>query len=311
MFVDKLQLLETWVSHYSIEELDSMIIPQPRTLNRLQQYRSVLMLSAHNLKHLRKIPTLQADCIMLNLEDGVAASLKPLALRQCALTLSQLPTCNKKLVVRINALDEGGEEEICYLNAFMPDAIRIPKVRTLHDVERAAALLDARIELHLSIETKEAWLALAELGAHEQVRACYLGVLDLFADMQLPHELIEPHNPTMHTILSHFLLTCKCVGVIPVSFVFQEYHDTAGFKAWVELEKRMGFRSKGCLSPSQVTMVNEMFAWDTNALKRAQKIVTLFETQCAKGVNGFSDEEIGFIDEPIYKGAKALLAMLE
>ena len=307
MLKNELQALEVLFTCKNMSEIDAYLKPQQRTLNTEQQYRSVLMLSAHNVKHLSNIPTLEADCIMLNLEDGVAASLKPLALRQCALSLSQLPTCNKKLVVRVNALDEGGEEEIRYLNAFMPDAIRIPKVRTLHDVERAAALLDARIELHLSIETKEAWLALAELGAHERVHACYLGVLDLFADMQLPHELIEPHNPTMHTILSHFLLTCKCVGVVPVSFVFQEYHDTAGFKAWVELEKRMGFRSKGCLSPVQVTIVNEMFACDTSALQRAQKIVTLFEAQRAKGVSGFSDAELGFIDEPIYKGALALL----
>ncbi len=307
MLKNELQALETQFTCKNISEIDAALKPRKRTYNTLPQYRSVLMLSAHNVKHLSKIPTLDADCIMLNLEDGVAPALKPLALRQCALTLSQLPTCSKKLVVRVNPLDEGGDEEIRYLNAFMPDAIRIPKVRTIDDVERAAALLDAPIELHLSIETKAAWLALAELGAHERVHACYLGILDLFADMQLPHELIEPHNPMVHTLLSHFLLTCKCVGVEPVSFVFQNYHDEAGFKAWVELEKRIGFRSKGCLSPSQVATVNTLFTVDAAALERARNIVTLFEAQRTQGVSGFSDAEEGFIDEPVYKGALALL----
>ncbi|RUM67080.1 MAG: CoA ester lyase [Sulfurimonas sp.] len=289
------------------DHLATSLIPRERTLNRMRHYRSVLMLSAHNRKHLSKIPDLEADSVMLNLEDGVDVSLKPLALQQCAWTLSQLPQCSKKLVVRVNPLDQGGDEEIRYLNAFGPDAIRIPKVRTLADVNRAAALIDEPIELHLSIETKEAWLALSELGAHRRVTACYLGILDLFADMQLPQELIEPHNPTLQMILSHFLVTCKCVEAEPVSFVFQEYHNEDAFKEWLTLEKRMGFRSKGCLSPSQVALVNSAFAEDTAARRRAQKIVRLFEAQRSRGVSGFSDDELGFIDEPVYKGALALL----
>ncbi len=309
MLNDELEHIASLFTCKDISDIDALIQPRQRTYNALRQYRSVLMLSAHNRKHLGKIPDLEADCIMLNLEDGVAPTLKPLALRQCAVTLSELPTCSKKLVVRVNPLDAGGEEEIRYLNAFMPDAIRIPKVRTLKDVTRAAALLDASIELHLSIETKEAWLALKELAEHTRVYACYLGILDLFADMQLPQELIEPHNPMIHTILSHFLLTCKCVGVEPVSFVFQNYHDEAGFETWARLEKRMGFRAKGCLSPAQVRVVNELFAVEPDAVKRAQKIVTLFEARHAEGVSGFSDAELGFIDEPIYKGALALLQM--
>ncbi len=295
----------------NLDEIDAALEPVVRTHSTVKHCRSLLMLSAHNIKHLGKIPLLEADGIILNLEDGVDISLKPLALRQCAWTLSQLPTCSKKLVVRVNPLDEGGAEEIRYLNAFMPDAIRIPKVRTLDDVHRAAALLEASIELHLSIETKEAWLALAALGAHERVSTCYLGILDLFADMRLPQELIVPENPTILAMLSHFLTTCRCVGVEPVSFVFQDYHNAAGFHAWVALEKQMGFRSKGCLSPSQVAVVNAMFACDHAAVARARKIVARFEAEQKCGRSGFSDAELGFIDEPVYKGALALLHTAE
>ncbi len=171
-------------------------------------------------------------------------------------------------------------------------------------------LLDDEIELHLSIETKEAWQNLSSLATHKRVTTFYLGILDLFADLNLPQELIEINNPTIHYMLSHFLITCKSVGVWPVSFVFQQYHDTQRFKDWVSLEKKMGFRSKGCLSPSQVDSVNEIFMFDETAINRAKKIVTLFEKKQSEGISGFSDEELGFIDEPIYKGALSLLQIL-
>ncbi len=63
---------------------------------------------------------------MLNLEDGVSCEQKPYALLLCALALASNPICDKKLVVRVNALDEGGAQEIAYLNAFMPDAYSSP-----------------------------------------------------------------------------------------------------------------------------------------------------------------------------------------
>ena len=84
---------------------------------------------------------------MLNLEDGVSSKSKPYALVLCALALASNPVSDKKLVVRVNPLDEGGEEEIKYLNAFMPDAIRIPKIRSVEDVKRALERIDKGLSL--------------------------------------------------------------------------------------------------------------------------------------------------------------------
>jgi citrate lyase subunit beta/citryl-CoA lyase len=266
------------------------------------------MLSTHNLKHLAKIPTLSAECIILNLEDGVSAQQKPYALRLCAIALASYPNINKKLVVRINALGEGGIEEIAYLNAFMPDAVRIPKIRSVDEVQKALALIDENIEVHLSIETKEAWLALGEFAIHRRVKAYYLGVLDLFADLGLSQSLLTPDNPTMQYMLSHFMITTRACGVKPVSFVYQDYKNSDGFRNWLELEKTIGLDAKGCITPDQVTLIHEIFGHSEEEIQRCREIVKLFEEQEAKGVTGFVDEQYGFIDEPIYKGALAVLA---
>lgn len=273
-------------------------------------FLDALMLSTHNEKHLQKIPSLDTDCIMLNLEDGVSEEQKPQALRLCAEYLKKYSKLHKMFVVRVNALDEGGEEEIRYINSYKPDAIRIPKIQTQEDVQKALELIDEDIEVHLSIESASAWKNLSKLRIDDRVSTFYLGVLDLFADLGLPHAIIDTDNPTMTYLLSHFLISCKSIGVKPVSFVYQDYKNLEEFSKWLELEKKMGFSAKGCISPKQSELVQKIFGKDELEIKKAQKIVKLFEKNRADGITGFIDEELGFIDEPIYKGAKVLLEKL-
>ena len=291
----------------NLSALDDLAVPTCRTINYKNDYKSVLMLSCNNVKHLSKIETLDADCIMLTLEDGVSEEDKPLALVLCAIFLSKLATCKKKLVVRVNSLDTTGYEEITYLNQFMPDAIRVPKIRTPKEVERVRALLNEEIELHLSIETADAWHNLHNLKVEKNITTFYLGILDLFADIKIPQNLINKDNPTMLYMLSHFLITCKSMGIKPVSFVYQDFKNLDEFTEWIKLEKSMGYDAKGCISPGQVKLVNSVFIDEEKEILRAQTIVKLFEMYKEEGVTGFVDEEYGFIDEPIYKGALALL----
>ncbi len=265
------------------------------------------MLSCHKERHLQKIPSLDAQCIILNLEDGVSKEEKPMALILCAEYLKNYKKIKKMFVVRVNALDEGGLEEIKYLNKFKPDAIRVPKIKTIEDVDIALNAIDSSIELHLSVETASAWVNLANLKINDRVTTYYLGVLDLLADMNLPHSMVDIDNPTMRYILSHFLMTSLSLGVKPVSFVYQDYKDLDQFSLWLSLEKQMGYDAKGCISPKQASLVNEVFSNNEFDVSKARKIVTLFENQREIGITGFIDDELGFIDEPVYKGALALL----
>ncbi|HEX5623286.1 MAG TPA: aldolase/citrate lyase family protein [Sulfuricurvum sp.] len=302
--------LNRHIESQDLEALEQFASPTQRLQNRSLHFRACLMLSTHNLKHLIKIPALNADCIILNLEDGVSPAQKPYALRLCGIALATFPSLDKKLVVRINALDEGGAEEIAYLNPFMPDAIRIPKIRSVEEVRLALELIDEGIEVHLSIETKEAWLALGSLACHMRVKAFYLGILDLFADLGLSQSLLSPNNPTIQYMLSHFLITSRACGVKPVSFVYQDYKNSDGLRQWLELEKRIGLDAKGCITPDQAQAINEVFGECESEIQRCRTIVKQFEEHAARGITGFVDERYGFIDEPIYKGALAVLKTL-
>lgn len=299
--------LNNFLERKDLESLKKLAMPVPRKQNGTLSFRSAMMVSTHNLKHLLKIPELKSECLMLNLEDGVSAEQKPYALVLCALALASNPVCDKKLVVRVNALDEGGAEEIAYLNPFMPDAIRIPKIRSVEEVKRVLELIDESIEVHLSIETKEAWLLLHQLAISPRIKAYYLGVLDLFADLGLSQSLLTPDNPTIHYLLSHFLITARASGIKPVSFVYQEYKNSDGLRHWLELEKRMGFDAKGCISPAQAEFIHEAFLHNKAEIERAHDIIRLFEEHLSRGITGFVNERYGFIDEPIYKGALTVI----
>jgi len=299
--------VRTAYENRDLAKLDELAVPTYRMLNRRKDFSSVLMLSCNNLDHLMKIDSVEADCIVLNLEDGVSREDKPFGLVLCAIFLSHHKHCDKKLVVRVNALKEGGFEEIAYLNQFMPDAIRVPKIRDVKEVESVYELLDEKTELHLSIETSDAWKNLSLLKVDKRITTFYFGILDLFADMKLPQSLIKRDNPTVLYMLSHFLVTCRIIGVRPVSFVYQEFKNLDEFKEWLYLEKSMGYDAKGCISPTQVSIVNEVFADEEKEISRAKTIVKLFELKREEGITGFEDDEFGFIDEPIYKGALAIL----
>jgi len=304
------QNLSDLVASGQLESLRALAVPVIRDQNRSLSFRSAMMLSPHNIKHLTKIPELKAECLMLNLEDGVSREQKPYALALCAMALAYFPKIDKKLIVRVNPLDEGGAEEILFLNPFMPDGIRVPKIRTVQEVKRILTLVDAGIEVHLSIETKEAWLALGELAIDTRIKGFYLGILDLFADLGLSQSLLLPDNPSVQYMLSHFLLTSRACGVKPISFVYQDYKNGDGLRNWLEMEKMMGFDAKGCIAPAQVELIHEIFGYGEAEIERCREVIRLFEEHSARGISGFVDERYGFIDEPIYKGALAVLSKI-
>jgi len=269
--------------------------------------RSNMMLNPLQLKHLNRLDELKAHMITLNLEDAIALSRKKEALENIALFLSYTKKANSKIIVRVNPLDEGGIEEIKFLNDFGFDAIRVAKVKTIYEVEKALKLIKDDKELHISLETKEAFNSLASFGIDSRFTTANLGILDLLNSLGLSLSIITLDNPTIEYILSKFLVDAKTANLLPISFMFQKYNDTATFEAWCKKEKSMGFSSKACMGPKQVDVANKIFMQDDYELQKAKVVIEEFERMSTKNINGFMHEEYGFIDEPIYKWAKQVL----
>ena len=270
--------------------------------------RSYLMVAGDKEKHLDKLPSLKCDVAMINLEDGVYDKQAARELLTKKFKDITMKCENKKVVVRVNALDECATQDIEVINTLKPDAIRVPKIRTADDVKKALKLIDEDIEVHLSVETKEAFENIKELKVDKRVTTVYLGILDMFESLGFPQSLLTLDNPTVEYILSKFLVESKLAGFYPISFTYQDYKNTDEFTKWCKKVKSMGYTAKATISPTQVDIVNEVFGYDEEAIKKAKYIKEIFEDQRDNnGCTGFVDKKYGFIDEPIYKDALLVL----
>ncbi len=269
--------------------------------------RSNMMLNPLKLSHLNRMDESTADMITLNLEDAIAPERKKEALHNIALFLSHMEYSPSFIIVRTNPINDGGAEEIAFLNDFSFDAIRIAKVKNQIEIAQALTILRKDKELHISLETKEAFESLTTLGIDKRLTTANLGILDLLTSLGLPQSIITLGNPSIDYILSKFLVDAKTAGIHPVSFMFQDYNNTQTFQKWCIHEKMLGFTSKACMGPKQVSIANNTFDINTYDIERAKHIKASFESHSAKGINGFMDEKYGFIDEPIYRDSLLIL----
>lgn len=277
---------------------------------RLLHHRSNMMLNPLNLKHLNSLDESIADVVTLNLEDAIAPARKKEALYNIALFLSNLKKSTSFIVIRTNPIDEGGKEEIEFLNDFDFDAIRLPKVTSSKELEVALKILNFEKDLHFSLETKEAFGCIKEFKIDNRITTANIGILDLLASLKLPQSILQRANPTIDYILTKFLIECKTVDIHPVSFMYQDYNNTDEFRQWCEYERSLGFTSKACMGPKQAIIANEIFDTTKAEIQRAKYIKEIFEAHSSKGINGFMDDKYGFIDEPIYRDALNILQSL-
>jgi len=241
-----------------------------------------IMVSAHQEKHLKKAKNLNG-IIMLNLEDGVPPNQKEIALQN---TIAFLQEKSDNVVVRINDLNKRGLYEIEKLKPFNVP-IRIPKVNSLDEIKH----LDLKT-IHLSIETKKAFFNLTSFD-YNKIKAFYLGILDLFDELHLNHNLIHQNNQMVHKILIDFSLKSRYLNIKPIGFVYQKYKDLEGFEKWCKIQKDYGFEGVGCITPAQLEIANKIFIQSDK--KYAKMIVERFEKEGPFTIDGL------YVDEPIYK----------
>ena len=266
--------------------------------------RSSLMVNPTNPKHLEKLSIIEADVAVINLEDGVADAKKEEALSASVNALLRLEKRKAMMCVRTNPIDSPFfAKEIEAINKALPDAVRIPKLRSVEELLRIEEALDPSIDIHLTIETKEAFHKIQELKVSKRVTTLFLGAIDLLEDLGLGSWMIETKSDTLKYIMSKFVVDSRSFDFTPVSFVWQNYTDMDGFEEWLIIEKNIGFEAKACISPAQVKRVNEFFAPSPKALQDALYIKEVYEKNEALGIGGFKDEKFGFIDAPIYKNA--------
>jgi len=246
--------------------------------------RSVLYMPGSNARALEKAATLPADALILDLEDAVAPEAKDLAREQVCAAVKAKRFGKREVIIRVNGLDtEWGHDDMEAACDAAPDAILVPKINDLVDVEHADQHMDApdSCALWLMIETPFAIFKANEIASAQGRLSCLvMGTNDLVKELRAQH---SPGREALLASLNLTVLAARAHGLTVIDGVFNEIADTAGFEAVCRQGRALGFDGKTLIHPSQIEGCNNIFSPDPQEVARARAILAAFEKPENKG----------------------------
>ena len=250
--------------------------------------RSVLYMPGANERALEKAKVLDADALILDLEDAVAPDAKLDARSRVMAAVKAGGYGRRELVIRINGFDTPwGADDMQAAIAAAPDAIVVPKVRCAADVRRAAALMaqaPSRIRLWVMMETPLAMLKAEEIAGSETRLSCLvLGTNDLVKETRASS---SGQRFALVSMLSLCVLAARAHGLDVIDGVYNDFRDETGFRAECEQGRLLGMDGKTLIHPGQIAVCNEVFSPAAEEVAWSKKIITAFALpeNAAKGV---------------------------
>ncbi|HEU0065627.1 MAG TPA: CoA ester lyase [Sphingomonas sp.] len=270
--------------------------------------RSLLFVPGDRPDRMTKAAGLDADALILDLEDAVAASAKASARAAVAAFLAQerrLP-----LFVRINPLDSGlADDDLAAVLPARPDGIVLPKADGGASLSALAARLsgDTRI-LPIASETPAAIFTLGTYGGVTD-RLCGLtwGAEDLPAAIgaTAAREADGSYTAPYQLARSLTLFGAHAAGVPAIETVYPDFRDLDALAQYAARGRRDGFAGMMAIHPSQISVINAAFSPNEREIAHAREIIALFSRNPGAGALQFEGR---MVDAPHLKAAQALLA---
>lgn len=283
--------------------------------------RSYLFVPGDSAKKLDKGLGSEADVLLIDLEDSVAATNKEAARKLAADFVSQhcADTHRPRLFVRINALDTGlAEADLASIIPAKPDGIMLPKSVSGMSVSRLDVMMTAQEtlaglpegDIEIMIVATETASSIFNLGSYKdsspRLTAMTWGAEDLSADLGAETNKDEAGRLTSpyRLVRDLTLMGAVAAGTQPVDSIYQNFRDLDGLRAEATAARRDGFTGKMAIHPAQVAIINDVFTPDAEAIERAEKIVHAFKQAGDVGVVGLDGE---MLDRPHLRRAETTL----
>jgi (3S)-malyl-CoA thioesterase len=221
-------------------------------------YRSVLYIPGSKDRALDKARGLACDAIIFDLEDAVTPDAKGAARETLKAALEQDGYGERAKIIRINGLDtDWGADDVAVLKDAKADAMLLPKVDSVADVEALDALMGEAMDIWCMIETPLGVLNALEIAAHPRVKGFVAGTNDLAKELNCR---ARADRLPMMFALQQMLLAARAHDVICVDGVYNQYLDEEGLAAECEQGRDLGFDGKTLIHPAQVAGANTAFA---------------------------------------------------
>jgi citrate lyase subunit beta/citryl-CoA lyase len=273
--------------------------------------RSLLFVPGDRPDRMEKALGLDADALILDLEDSVALEAKATA-RQMTAEFLRSARRGRKLFVRINPLDSGFlGDDLDTLKDVKPDAFVLPKAEGGASVEAMAVRAPGIPILPIATETPA---AVFELGSYRSVRHLILGLTwgaeDLPAAIGATGSREEDgrYTPPYEMLRSLTLFGAHAAGVEAIETVYPAFRDLDGLAVYARRARRDGFTGMMAIHPEQLPVINAAFTPTAEELAQAQAIVDAFSANPGQGVLNFNGR---MIDKPHLKQARRLLGLAE
>jgi citrate lyase subunit beta/citryl-CoA lyase len=278
--------------------------------------RSMLAMPGSNARALEKGKTLAADVLMFELEDGVAESAKDQAREQVVAAVRGGGYGPREIVVRVNIFDSPWyAADIAAVAPAGPDAIVIPKANSREDILRAArdiaaAGAPAHTALFAMIETPRALFdieKIASAAGEAPLAAMVLGPNDIAKSTRAR---LTPGRPALIAWLSSAVLAARLHGVDIIDGIYNDFNDAEGLRREAEQGRDLGMDGKMLIHPSQIPIVNEVFAPTPAEIDFARKIVALFDAPENAAI-GVAQIDGRMVERLHLDGARRTLALAE
>jgi citrate lyase subunit beta/citryl-CoA lyase len=284
--------------------------------------RSFLFAPGNVPRRVEKALTLEADAVIVDLEDSVAISDKAATRAPVAEALSR-PRRGRGYV-RVNA----ASTPFCHADLVATlhkgvDGVFLPKVESaaeLHAVdwlianlERERGIAEGGLDLIPMIETAVGVQRIDRIvqarnlrsySAPWRVKRIAFGAADYANDVGLSPALDEAE---LADARARVVLASRAAGLEnPLDSPWFHLKEAEAFRRSLERSRRAGFQGRLCIHPDQIAPVNAAYLPSAEEVARAQRIVAAFREAEAKGVAAIQVDG-QMIDYPVAFRAQTLL----
>lgn len=231
---------------------------------KLKFVRSALYVPGSNARALEKARGLDADMLIIDLEDAVAADAKDQA-REAAVAYAAAGVEGKIIAIRANAVDSAQyAADAAALSGCAADLIVLPKV------EDAADLPDLGLPLLAMIETPKGLYAARDIAAHSSVAGLIAGTNDIVAETGIK---AGPMREGLELSLQMIVLAASAVRKPRFDGVCNRLDDMSGFTSECRQGRTFGFTGKTLIHPNQIAIANESFGPSDEEIADAAELI--------------------------------------
>jgi citrate lyase subunit beta / citryl-CoA lyase len=261
----------------------------------MRALRSLLSVPGNREDFLAKSLTLDADALIIDLEDSVPDAENRSARKMTRGFLDD--HCDDVIAyVRVNPTESDLlEDDLDAIVCAGLAGIQLPKTSEPAHVVHAAALLstleaerglpDGEIEMIISLESARgvyhAYDILAASPRVGSVMPATAGHGDLQRDLGCLHT--EDEMELLH-VRSHVLLAARALGIEnPIDGVYSDVRDEEGFIRCASLARQIGYRGKKLIHPTQIPHANRIFAPTEAELDFYRRVLEALEEAATRG----------------------------